>query len=144
VLANPPFHGAAAAAAPDPGRDRALREGGAGLADWVDAGLRRLRAGGTLVLVHRADRLAEVLAALGGRAGGVELLPVAPRAGAAATRLLVRARKGSGAPLRLWPPLTLHAGGAHGAGGEPYTAAAQRVLREMAALEPGETACEPE
>lgn len=143
VLANPPFHHATAAPAPDAGRDTALREGAAGVADWIDAALRRLRPGGTLALVHRPDRLAAILAALDGRAGAVEILPVAPRAGAAATRLLVRARKGSGAPLRLWPPLTLHAG-SPGGGALPYTAAAEAVLRGMAALVPGERASEPE
>ena len=75
-MANPPFHDPSAAAGPDPGRDRALREGEATLADWIDAGLRRLVPGGTLVLVHRPDRLAAILAALAGRAGAVELLPV--------------------------------------------------------------------
>ena len=137
VLANPPFHGRAAAAAPDAGRDAALREGAAGIADWIDAALRRLRPGGSLALVHRPDRLAAILGALDGRAGAIELLPVTPRAGAAATRLLLRARKGSGAPLRLWPPLALHAG-SPGEGGVAYTVAAERALRGMAALEPGE------
>lgn len=137
VLANPPFHGPAAAAAPDPGRDRALREGAAGIGDWIDAGLRRLAPGGILALVHRPDRLGPILAALDGRAGGVEILPVAPRAGAAAARLLVRARKGSAAPLRLWPPLTLHEGDGAGARPARYSDAAQAVLRGMEPLVPG-------
>lgn len=151
VLANPPFHGPEAAAAPDPGRDTALREGEAGVADWIDAGLRRLRPGGTLTLVHRPDRLAAILAALDGRAGGVEILPVAAHPAAPAVRLLLRARKGSRAALRLWPPLTLHSLNPGAAGSAPYTGAAQGVLRGMGALVPGETgptpgddACGPE
>lgn len=138
VLANPPFHDPASAAAPDPGRDTALREGEAGIGDWIDAGLRRLAPGGALAVVHRADRLGALLAALDGRAGAVDLLPVAPRAGAAATRVLLRARKGSGAPLRLWPPLTLHQGSPPDGAAAPYSEAAQAVLRGMAALAPGE------
>jgi tRNA1(Val) A37 N6-methylase TrmN6 len=138
VLANPPFHGREAAAAPDVGRDTPLREGEASLADWIDAGLRRLRPGGTLTLVHRPDRLDAILAALDGRAGAVDILPVAPRDGAAAGRLLLRARKGGGAALRLWPPLTLHALSSGAGGGNAYTPAAQRVLRGMEPLAPGE------
>jgi tRNA1Val (adenine37-N6)-methyltransferase len=138
VLANPPFHGPAAAAAPDAGRDMALREGAAGISDWIDAGLRRLAPGGGLALVHRPDRLGAILAALEGRAGGIEILPVAPRAGGAATRLLLRTRKGSAAPLALLAPLTLHAEIAPGSGAAPYNPAAERVLREMGAL-PAET-----
>ena len=53
VLANPPFHGPRPPPPPIPGRDTALREGEATLADWIDAGLRRLRPGGALALVHR-------------------------------------------------------------------------------------------
>jgi tRNA1Val (adenine37-N6)-methyltransferase len=142
VVMNPPFHGAEAAASPEPGRDAALREGEATLADWLDAALRRLASGGTLALVHRPDRLAAILATLDGRAGAIELVPVAPRPGTAATRLLLRARKGSRAALRLWPPLTLHAGTPGAPGAVGYTARAQRVLRGMAAIMPGESGCE--
>ena len=64
--------------------------------------------GGTLALIHRADRLADVLAGLGGRFGAVAIRPVYPRAEAAATRIVVTARKGSRAPLALLPALVLH------------------------------------
>jgi tRNA1(Val) A37 N6-methylase TrmN6 len=137
VLANPPFHPGAGTGAADPGRDAALREGAASLADWIDAGLRRLRPGGRLVMIHRTARLGGILARLDGRAGAVEILPLAGRAGRPAERLLLRARKGSRAPLTLHPPFTLHEGGAHERDGESYTTAAQRVLRGLEALAPG-------
>jgi tRNA1(Val) A37 N6-methylase TrmN6 len=127
VAMNPPFHPRAASAARDPGRDAAQREGEAGLADWIDAGLRRLVAGGALALVHLPSRLPAILAALDGRAGSVEALPVAPRPGAAATRLLLRARKGSRAGLRLLAPLVLHE-----AGSGAFAPAAAAILREAA------------
>jgi tRNA1(Val) A37 N6-methylase TrmN6 len=135
VIANPPFHPGSASPAPDPGRDLAHREA-APLAAWIDAGLRRLRPGGRLVLVHRTARLDAILAALAGRAGAIELLPVASRAGQPASRLLVRARKGSKAPLTLWFPLTFHQGTSHEADEESYTAEAQRLLRDMGELLP--------
>ena len=137
VLANPPFHPAAATGAADPGRDAAHREGEAGLGDWLDASLRRLRPGGSLTLVHRTARLGVILAGLEGRAGAVEIAPLAGRAGHPAERLLVRARKGSRAALVLHPPFTLHEGSSHKRDGESYTEAAQRVLRGMEALSPG-------
>jgi tRNA1Val (adenine37-N6)-methyltransferase len=136
VLANPPFHPAEGGGSPDPGRDRAHREGEAGLADWIDAGLRRLVPGGRLVLVHRTGRLGAILAALEGRAGAVEILPIEARARRPAARVLVRARKGRAAPLTLWPPLTFHEGDAHTGDAESYTVVAQRVLRGAAALLP--------
>jgi tRNA1(Val) A37 N6-methylase TrmN6 len=135
VLANPPFHPESASPAPDPGRDIAHREA-LPLAAWVDAGLRRLGPGGRLVLIQRAARLDEILAALAGRAGGVEILPIASRTGQPAQRVLVRARKGSKAPLTLWFPLTFHRGSSHERDGESYTAEAQRLLRDMDELLP--------
>lgn len=137
VFANPPFDAAGNATAPrDAGRDRAHREAGAELADWIDAGLRRLVPGGRLVLIHRAARLAEILAALRPRAGAIEILPLAPRAGQAASRVLVRARKARAGPLTLLAPLTLHQGATHAAEGSGYTAAARGILRDMEALPP--------
>jgi tRNA1Val (adenine37-N6)-methyltransferase len=137
VLANPPFHPPDVTGAADPGRDAAHREGEAGLADWIDAGLRRLRPGGWLVLIHRTARLGAILVGLEGRAGAIEILPLAGREGRPAERMLVRARKGRRAPLALYPPFTLHEGRAHNVDRESYTAAAQRVLRGMQPLAPG-------
>jgi tRNA1(Val) A37 N6-methylase TrmN6 len=133
VLANPPFH-AAGTRSPDPGRDLANREGAAGLADWIAAGLRRLAPGGELALIQKTARLPEVLAALAGRAGAIEVVPVAARTGTPAGRVLVRARKGSRAPLTLYPPLTVHQGSSHRADGGGYTSGMQRILREMKEL----------
>jgi tRNA1(Val) A37 N6-methylase TrmN6 len=54
-----------------------------------------------LSLIWRSDGLAEVLAALGRGFGGVAIRPVHPDARKPAIRILVRAVKGSRAPLRL-------------------------------------------
>jgi tRNA1(Val) A37 N6-methylase TrmN6 len=59
-------------------------------------------------MIHRADALAECLSIAEGRLGGVAILPVMPREGAAATRILLRGVKGSKAPLTLLAPLVLH------------------------------------
>jgi tRNA1(Val) A37 N6-methylase TrmN6 len=130
VLMNPPFHAAgAASAARDAGRDAAQREGEADLGDWLAAGLRRLRSGGTLALIHLPARLGALLTALEGPAGDVTILPVSPRAGRPARRVLARARKGARGPLTLLAALTLHEGFAHGGDGDSYTGRARAVLR---------------
>lgn len=136
VLVNPPYmQGNSSLPAPDTGRDTANRERAElPLAGWIDASLKRLRQGGWLTLIHRPDRLAEILAALGTRAGAVEIRPVAPRAGRRATRILLRARKGAKAPLTLSAPLTLHSGASHLRDGDDYTEDARRILRDMAEL----------
>jgi tRNA1(Val) A37 N6-methylase TrmN6 len=133
VLTNPPFFPRAATPAPDPGRDRARREA-APLALWLDAALRRLRPGGRLTLIQRAERLPEVLAALAGRAGAITVLPLAARAGGPAGRFILWARKGARGPFGLAAPFVLHAGAAHVSGADGYSPAAEAVLRGAAAL----------
>lgn len=129
VFMNPPYQAAGATRpAQHAGRGLAHHEGAARLADWIAAGLGRLRHKGRLTLIHRADRLDDILAALAGRAGGVAVLPLWPYAGRPAKRVIVQARKGSRAPLTLLPGLALHEAGRR------YSAAAEAILNEAAAL----------
>lgn len=129
VLCNPPHQPAGTAAAPDPAKATATREGAATLDDWVAAALAHLRPKGWATFIHRADRLDDVLAALHGRTGGGIVFPLWPKPGAPARRVLVRARKGARAPLTLAAGLVLHAEDGR------YTDAAQRVLRDGHGLE---------
>ena len=131
VLLNPPYLDPARARLPaDPDRRRSHGEAAAGLADWLDLALRRLRDDGSLSVIHRAERLDEILAALAGRAGGIVVFPLWPGGAEAkpAKRIVVRARKGSRAPLSLHPGLVLH----RPDGG--FTPAADAVLRDAAPL----------
>lgn len=132
VMANPPYHEAAGAeASPDPMRAAANREGAARLSDWIEAMLRAAAAKGGLTLIHRADRLSEILALLRGRAGAIRILPLWPRCGQAAKRVVVQARKGVKGPDVLLPGLVLHGDEKEG---RRYTPAAEAVLRGGEAL----------
>lgn len=124
VIANPPFLSAMRAdPSPVAARARAHVEGPAALRDWIDAALRMTRPRGWIVIIHRADRLDEILAALQGRAGDIAILPLWPKAGTAAKRVLVGARPAMHGPLRLLPGLILHRDDGR------YGAAADAVLR---------------
>jgi len=127
VLMNPPFN-VVQQSSPDPARRAAHAAAPETLPIWLSTAARLLGADGVLTLIWRADGLGEVLAALAGKFGAVAVLPVYPKPGAAAIRVLVRAVKGSGVPLRLLPGMTL----AH-ADGKP-SAQAEAVLRDAAAL----------
>lgn len=132
VIANPPFYPAGGGTATrDAGREIALREA-VPLAEWVAVGLRRLRPGGWLTLVQMAERLPDLLAALGAR-GSVSVLPVAPRAGQPANRVLVRVKQGGRAGFRLLAPLVLHEGAVHERDGDSHTAEARAIMRDGAA-----------
>lgn len=124
VFANPPFHGEGVAP-PDPARARALMDEGS-LPQWLSIGLQRTVSGGFFTAILRADRLAEALAALPAR--GVNIMPLWPRAGMAAKRVILQARKGSRAPMGLLPGLALH--DAEGR----YTPEAEAILRDGASL----------
>jgi tRNA1(Val) A37 N6-methylase TrmN6 len=133
VLTNPPWFPPGAPPARDPGRDLAQREA-LPLADWLGGALRRLRPGGTISVIQRAERLPAILAALEGRAGAVRVLPLAPRAGRAAGRVIVTAVKGSRGPMSLLAPFVLHAAPAHAGDAEDWTPEARAVLRGGAAI----------
>lgn len=131
VMANPPYLAPERAdASPVAARAAAAVEGRGRLADWIGFCLAMLAPRGSVTVIHRADRLAELLALLDARAGGIVVLPLWPgRDGTRpAKRVIVQARKGSSAPLRLLPGLALHEAG----GG--YTDEAEAVLRHGAAL----------
>lgn len=132
VIANPPYF-TAGTTAPETGRGLARHEV-TPMAAWIDAALRRLRPGGGLTLIQRADRLDAILSGLEGRAGAITILPVVARAGRDAGRVIVRARKGARGPLRLLSPFVMHENLSHSADAEDLTPAAQAVLREAAAL----------
>jgi tRNA1(Val) A37 N6-methylase TrmN6 len=131
VVTNPPFLRAGEARV-SPDADRALAHvlDAGGIAKWLRACCALLRPGGRLALIHRADALADLLAALEGRIGGLEIFPIFPKEGAAATRVLLRGKKGSRAPLQLLPGLVLHE--ANGA----FTQRAETIHRQGGTLFP--------
>jgi tRNA1(Val) A37 N6-methylase TrmN6 len=133
VMTNPPYlERGSASASPLPTRAAAHVELGLDLAGWLQASLRMLRPNGTLTLIHRADRLDAVLAALAGRLGDLVVFPFWPDArNRPAKRVIVQGRKGSRAPLRLARGLVLHEAGGH------FTAVAQGILRRGEPLDPG-------
>jgi len=125
VFTNPPYLDALAAdKSPNADKSRSNVESGANLAEWIACAMALLRHKGGFTIIHRADRLDAILAALHGKAGDVEILPLWPRAGAAAKRVIVRARKGVRGGSSVLPGLVLHGEG------QSYTPQADAVLRD--------------
>lgn len=130
VVTNPPFHDPRRSRpSPDPARRVAHVLGeGAGIGDWIEACLDRLADKGTLIVIHAATAVPDMLACLASRTGAVTVKPILPRAGEAAHRVLVRATKGSRAPFTLAAPLVLHDDA------NRFTQEAERLHRGEAAL----------
>lgn len=134
VIANPPYYPKGGTPSPDAGRATALQVGDAPLGAWVQAAARRLAPRGWLTLICGADGLPDVLAAMGDNLGSAAVLPLAPRMGKPALRIILRARKTGKGAFRLLAPFVIHAGDAHDGDRESYTPAANSVLRDGASL----------
>ncbi|KEO57474.1 tRNA1(Val) (adenine(37)-N6)-methyltransferase [Thioclava indica] len=129
IIANPPyFVPQSGTPATDREREHALREV-TPLALWLDAGLRRLHPDGMVTLIQQVDRLGDILAGLQGRAGAITVLPIAPRIGRPARRVIVQARKGARAPLELLAPLIVHGAPQHTRDAEDFSEIAHAILR---------------
>ncbi len=108
VMMNPPFNDATRhRASPDAVRAAAHVAREATLQNWVHAARRILKSGGALMLIWRADGIAEVIAALDRGFGSLAIQTVHGETGAPAIRILVRAVKGGRAPTQILPALML-------------------------------------
>jgi len=129
VIANPPYHDTdAGTLAPDATKAGAHAMPEEELQRWARFMVRMAAPRGEAILVHKAEALQRVLAAFDQRFGAVRILPLHPRAGDPAHRVLIAGIKGSRAPLRLLAGFVLHADG------NGFTSEAQAILRGGAAL----------
>lgn len=129
VLANPPYHAEGrGTAAPDALKAISHAMPEAGLDDWMRFMARMAKPGGTATIIHKAGALPEILAAFAGRFGDLRVLPLYPREGEPAGRVIVQGIKGSRAAMVLMPGFVLHDAG------DGFTLAAQAVLRQGAGV----------
>jgi tRNA1(Val) A37 N6-methylase TrmN6 len=130
VIVNPPFHrSGSGTASPAGSRAGAHVLADTGLDPWMRVAAGLLGPQGVIVAIFRADGLLELLDVLGSRFGGLAILPIHPRAGLSAHRVIVAGRKGSRAAPSLLPGLVLH-----GDTGSAFLPHIQRVLAEGAGL----------
>lgn len=129
AVSNPPFFDdETALRAPAPEK-RAAWIADDGLAAWTRFMTQGVREGGRIVLIHRADRLADILSLLGDKCGSLAVRPVHVFSEDPAKRVLVQAVRAGRAPLRLLPPLILH-----DRSGAKHTPEAEAILRGEADL----------
>lgn len=125
VFFNPPYYDdPETIAPPGAGKQAAYTGHGVPLEQWIRLANKVLVPKGRMTLIHRADRLGDILAISGKWFGDVVIKPVAPYADQPAKRVLVSARKGVKGPMKLLPPLVLHDGS-----DRKYTGEAEAVLR---------------
>ena len=129
AIMNPPFNEARDRQTPDRLRNAAhVMEAGL-LERWIRTAAAIVRPAGSVALIARPQSLADILAAMPGRFGGLEIRPIHPRPDAAAIRVVVRGRRGSRKALTLAAPLFLHE-----AGGNRFSAEADAIANGLAPL----------
>ena len=126
AFANPPYW-AAGTRPPEAQRAGATHADIVPLSAWAAFCAAPLRHRGSVTLILPAARVTEGMAALrAAGCGALALLPLWPRAGEPARRVILQGRRGARGPDRVLPGIVLHAGAG-------WTDAAQAVLRDAAA-----------
>lgn len=133
VMMNPPYQ-EGGRHTPSPVKNKSFSHGeeasGATLLQWIKCAHKKLKNGGDLFMVHRADRLDDIIASLTGRRwfGSIVIFPLYSYTGDDAKRVIIRARKERYAPAVLKSGLVIHEkGGA-------YTKEAQAILSDAASI----------
>ncbi|MCG8491062.1 MAG: methyltransferase [Sneathiellales bacterium] len=125
VISNPPFYEEGRAqCSPSNIKTKAHIEGEASLDVWIRFCAARVKPKGTLTLIHRSDRLPEILAKMNQLCGNLCVIPLWPNAKAAAKRVLIQGVKSANGPTQLHPGIVLHE-----LDGTP-TANAEKILRQ--------------
>ncbi|WP_333587300.1 tRNA1(Val) (adenine(37)-N6)-methyltransferase [Phenylobacterium sp.] len=130
AMANPPFFDDPATLRTPSPEKRGAWMAEDGLAAWCDFLMRAVRDGGRVTVIHRADRLADLLMGLGARGGSFQVRPIHAFPDAPAKRVLIRAVRLGKAPLLVLPPLVLH----QRDGAAKHTSEAEAILRGTAAI----------
>lgn len=130
AISNPPFFDDPNALRPPAPGKRGAWMADDGLQAWTNILLAAPRDGGGIAMIHRADRLADILSLLGAKAGSFSVTGVHPYDDQPAKRVIVRAIRGGKAPLKLTPPLILH-----DRTGAKHTPRAEAILRGEADLD---------
>lgn len=112
IVCNPPYF-RPGDHTPSPHPSKALASGpqhktDAQMKDWLDAAFRLLSPHGVLTLIHRADALDRIIQDLGKRFGAIEIIPLWPKAGKPAERVIIRARPNRRTGLVLHPGIVMH------------------------------------
>jgi len=132
VMVNPPYLTPGTAIRP-PKETKGLAHmnTSATLKDWVMFCIAMARHKGTITIIHRADQLDVLIKLLQGRVGDLCLLPLWPRTGESAKRVIIQGRKGTHGVMRLLPGIALHGENTR------YTKEVEAILRDGKAIKLG-------
>lgn len=109
AIMNPPFNRPNDRASPDALRRQAhVMEDASVFETWLKTAGWIVRPGGGVAVIARPESLLQILAGMRPYFGAADVKALHPRSDRAATRIVVRAVRGSNRDLSLSPPLVLH------------------------------------
>lgn len=114
AIMNPPFNAEIDRATPDDLKRQAHVMDDGLFEAWLRTAAAIVRPRGGLAVIARPASLAPILAALAGRFGSAQIVPVHARPDAPAIRIVLRAVRGARGGPSLMPPLVLHEGSGNG------------------------------
>lgn len=125
VISNPPFYAEGRAQkSPNEIKSLAHVEGDANLAYWISFCAARVKPKGKLTLIHRTDRLSEILQEMEKTCGDLTVTPLWPNSKTDAKRVIVQGVKSHKGPMKLTGGIVLHE-----LDGTP-TSLSEKILRE--------------
>jgi tRNA1(Val) A37 N6-methylase TrmN6 len=136
VICNPPYKEAGTHKhSPSPAKAQAMGHVSEdiSLRSWIDCAWHHIKGQGSLTIIHEAEHCDSIIHGLysargGRRFGHIEIIPLYPKTGIAAKRVIIRAWKHKKSGSSLLPGITLH--NMDGS----YTAEADNILRGGQAL----------
>lgn len=78
------------------------------LADWISLCLNLLKNKGIFSIIHDTSRIGDILAAIKGRAGSAEIIPIFPKENKEAVRVVVKCVKGSFSKTKMHRGIVMH------------------------------------
>lgn len=127
IIINPPYM-EAGRHTPSPDMTRAQanghQEADLSLDDWIKAAHRLVKSNGSLTIIYPAHGTDKIILALGKKFGAIEIIPLWPRQGDEAKRVIIRAIKDRQTPARILSGVILHEKDGN------YTPQADSILRE--------------
>jgi tRNA1(Val) A37 N6-methylase TrmN6 len=128
VMTNPPYHEHdRSQSSPIPGKAQAMIET-MDLAKWMDFCLKMLKPKGVFTMIHRTERLREILGHLEKKMGNLVIYPLWAGPDKPARRVIIQGHKGKKGELSLLSGMVLHRGD------EKYTPEAESILRDAQKL----------
>lgn len=130
VITNPPYQRVETSLKPSEySKALATVEQEIELGAWLKYCGKMAKRYGTVTVIHRADRLDEVLAAMSAISGAIVLYPLWPKVGESAKRIIIQGVVGRETPMRLSSGLVIH----KSQGG--FTSEVEAILRNAEALQ---------